>query len=155
METLLYSRIHFRCIHYFEILRFEVYSLSRDFSIWLLHHIRTIFRERVTSQPSIYVIRHIPTLKAEYSTERELEEKGSFTINVRRTFGFWDFCPLPSSNENVRSKTLPKWKCPSAFENLKTPLASTRKNVRSNINYEWSLREQLRFNAVRDEVWPK
>ena len=34
MKILRYGRINFRCIHYFEILKFEVYSLFWDFFSW-------------------------------------------------------------------------------------------------------------------------
>ena len=46
---------------------------------------------------------------------------GSFTVNVRRMFHFLRFSP-PSHEKNVRSKAVPKWKCPAViFLNLTTP----------------------------------
>ena len=54
-------------------------------------------------------------------------------------FEFWDFFTLPPSDEYVRSKTLPKWKCPTVFWKSQD-LPPPRKNVHSDINCEWSLR---------------
>ena len=49
---------------------------------------------------------------------------GSFTIKSVGRLDFWDFYPPPPSSEDVRSETLPKWKYPAVFENLKTSLDS-------------------------------
>ena len=43
--------------------------------------------------------------------------RGSFTINVCRTFRFSDFLPVPSQ---LPISVLPKWKFPAIFANLKT-----------------------------------
>ena len=46
MKTLRYGRISFRCIRYFEILKFTVYSLFWDFFSSWFHHKRT-YTERM------------------------------------------------------------------------------------------------------------